>query len=140
MRLSRTIYAVMAWLFVAGVATQVFFAGMTVVANRWGWDNHVQLGHTLAAPLVLMLVTMYVGKLPGGMKRLTWLLFGVYILQADVLIFMRASAPVLAALHPVLALVDFALGVMLARQAMAVVRTEEPSAARQLQPDGVSGD
>lgn len=123
MKVSRTAYAVLAWVFVAGVLAQVFFAGMTVVANRWGWSNHISLGHGLALPLVLMLVTMYTGRLPGRMKRLTWLLFGVYVLQADVIIFLRASAPVLSALHPVLALVDFALGTWLAWLATGLVRT-----------------
>jgi len=140
MKASRRIYLIFAWLFVVGVAVQVFFAGMAVVAGRWSWSNHVSLGHTLALPLLVMLITMYVGKLPGRMKRLTWLLFGVYVLQADVLIFMRASAPVLSALHPVLALVDFALGLALARQAMAVRKMEETSIASQLQPDAVIGD
>ena len=139
MRLSRTIYAVAAWLFVAGVAVQVFFAGMAAVARQWNWDNHVGLGHLLAAPLLVMLVTMYLGKLPGRMKRLTWLLFGVYVLQADVLIFMRASAPVLSALHPVLALVDFALGFALARQAAAARAVAAP-APLSLQPDSASAD
>ena len=101
MKASRRIYLMFAWLFVVGVVVQVFFAGMAVVAGRWPWANHVTLGHLLAAPLLAMLIAMYVGKLPGRMKRLTWLLFAVYVLQADVLIFMRASAPVLSALHPV---------------------------------------
>ncbi|MBK7216904.1 MAG: hypothetical protein IPH95_07560 [Candidatus Promineofilum sp.] len=83
MRVSRTIYWLFAWLFVVGVLTQVFFAGMTVVARQWPWTNHMSLGHLLAAPLLVMLVTMYLGKLPGRMKRLTWLLFAVYVLQAD---------------------------------------------------------
>lgn len=140
MKASRIAYAFFAWLFVAGVLLQVFFAGMTVVAGRMGWDNHIGLGHTLALPLILMLVTAYLGKLPGRMKRLTWLLFGVYVLQADVLIFLRGSAPVLAALHPVLALVDFALGLALARRAMAIVRSSETLEPRPIQPESLSAD
>lgn len=140
MRIARSIYWVFAWLFVAGVTTQVFFAGMAVVAARMSWANHVGLGHFLALPLLIMLVTMYVGKLPGRMKRLTWLLFAVYILQADVLIFMRASVPVLSALHPVLALVDFAVGLTLARQATVIMRSGETMESRQLQPEGNPGD
>jgi len=140
MKASRRIYLIFAWLFVVGVVVQVFFAGMAVVAGRWPWANHVTLGHLLAAPLLAMLIAMYVGKLPGRMKRLTWLLFAVYVLQADVLIFMRASAPVLSALHPVSALVDFALGLALARQATAIVRVGETSVSPQLQPDTVIGD
>lgn len=140
MKASRMVYAVLAWLFVAGVMVQVFFAGMTVVARQWPWTNHINLGHSLAAPLLLMLVTMYLGKLPGRMKRLTWLLFAVYVLQADVLIFLRAAAPALSALHPVLALVDFALGLVLAREATAVVRAGEAPLSPQLQPQGSQGD
>jgi len=74
------------------------------------------------------------------MKRLTWLLFLVYLLQADVLIFLRASAPVLSALHPVLALVDFALGLVLARQAAALARAGEVAESPRLQPDSMPGD
>ena len=140
MRVSRTIYAVAAWLFVAGVATQVFFAGMAVVARQWSWTNHTSLGHLLAAPLLVMLVTAYLGRLPGGLKRLTWLLFAVYLLQADVLIFMRASVPVLSALHPVLALADFALGLALARQATALVRSREAVEAQLAQPESIAAD
>ncbi len=140
MKVARTLFMGLAWLFVAGVAVQVFFAGMAVVARQWPWTNHVNLGHFLAAPLLLMLVTAYLGRLPGRMKRLTWLLFGVYVLQADVLIFLRDSAPALSALHPVMALADVVLGLALARQATAAVRAGEPSPAPQLQPESVTGD
>jgi len=140
MKVSRVLYSVFAWLFVAGVTTQVFFAGMAVVAHQWSWDNHAGLGHILALPLLVMLVTAYTGRLPGRMKRLTWLLFGVYILQADVLIFLRDSAPVLSAFHPVLALADIVLAVALARQATAVVRTVQTAGVPQLHPDSAPGD
>ena len=120
MKASRFAYMIFAWLFVFGVLVQVFFAGMVVVARQTNWENHIGLGHTLALPLILMLITAYLGKLPGRMQRLNWLLLAVYILQADVLIFLRASAPVLSALHPVLALLDFALGAALASLARTI--------------------
>ena len=140
MKASRFAYMIFAWLFVFGVLVQVFFAGMVVVARQTNWENHIGLGHTLALPLILMLITAYLGKLPGRMKRLNWLLLAVYILQADVLIFLRASAPVLSALHPVLALLDFALGVALASLAMTLVRAKESSELNRLQPQGITGD
>jgi hypothetical protein len=46
---------------------------------------------------------------------LTWLLFVVYAIQSDLLIFLRVQAPVLSALHPVFALFDFYLGFILAQ-------------------------
>lgn len=122
-KVGRWIYFVMSWLFVAGVVVQVFLAGMAVVALRGTWNNHISIGHTLAGPLLLMLISQYLGKLPGKLKWTTWGLFLVYALQADVVIFMRASFPPVSALHPVLALVDFALGWYLARQALQLVST-----------------
>jgi hypothetical protein len=130
---SRLIYLFAAWLFVIGVLVQVFLAGMVVVAARMGWSNHIGLGHSLALPLLIMLVTAYLGRMPGSMKRLTWLLFLVYVLQADVIIFLRQDAPIIAALHPVLALVDFALGITLALRARPLVR-ELPAAAAIVNP------
>lgn len=121
-KVSRFAYMFAAWLFLSGVVVQVFLAGMVVVAFRMSWLNHISLGHSLALPLLVMLVTVYLGRFPASMKRLTWLLFAAYVLQADVVIFLRSQAPVVAALHPVLALVDFALGLALARGAWSLAR------------------
>jgi hypothetical protein len=128
MKNARIVYLIAAWLFLAGVLTQVFLAGMVVVAGQMGWANHASLGHGLALPLLAMLVTAYLGRLPKSMKLMTWLLFVVYILQADVIIFLRGSAPIISAFHPVLALVDFALALTLAVRAWQVVRQGEESA------------
>lgn len=114
---SRFVYLVAAWLFVTGVLVQVFLAGMVVVALQMGWENHAGLGHMLGLPLLLMLLTVYLGRFPRSMKGMTWLLFLVYVVQADVIIFMRDSLPIVSAFHPVLALVDFALGLKLATAA-----------------------
>ena len=121
-RISRLAYWVAAWLFLTGIVVQVFLAGMVVVAFRMSWLNHISLGHSLALPLLAMLLTAYLGRFPAWLKRLTWLLFAAYVLQADVVIFLRSQAPVIAALHPVLALVDFALGLALARGAWSLSR------------------
>ena len=69
-----------------------------------------------------MIITAYLGKLPRRMKWITWSLFIVYLLQADVLIFMRTSLPLAAAFHPVLALVDCVLALVLVHQAWGLVR------------------
>ena len=121
-KISRSAYLVASWLFLAGVSAQVFLAGMVVVAGKIGWANHRDLGHALALPLLVMLLTAYLGRMPRTVKGMTWLLFTVYIIQADVLIFMRGSAPIASAFHPVLALVDFALALTLARRAWSLAR------------------
>ena len=96
---------------------------MVVVAFQMGWSNHRDLGHTLALPILVMLVSAYLGHLPRKMKWLTWLLFAVYVIQADVLIFLRGSLPVASAFHPVLALVDVLLAAILVQQAWTLVQS-----------------
>lgn len=123
-RIARFVYLAFAWLFVLGVVTQVFLAGMVVVARKISWGYHASLGHMLGFPILFMLVSMYAGGLPGSVKKMTWALFGVFLLQAEVLIFLRVQAPVLSAFHPVMALVDFALGYALARQVLALVKAQ----------------
>jgi membrane-bound metal-dependent hydrolase YbcI (DUF457 family) len=121
-KISRNVYLIACSLFLVGVALQVFLAGMVVVALRMGWSNHRDLGHSLALPILVMLITAYLGKLPRRMKWFTWLLFAIYIIQADVLIFLRTSMPVVSAFHPVLALVDFSLAALLTYQSWKLVR------------------
>jgi hypothetical protein len=48
---------------------------------------------------------------------------GVYLIQAEVFAAFRANVPLLAALHPVLALVLFALALIIALRAPTVART-----------------
>ena len=110
------LYRILTWLFLVGVVLQVFLAGMVVVARQSDWETHIGLGHTLGLPLILMLIHMYVGKASSAVKRTTWILFLVYFIQADVIIFMRQSVPLLSAFHPVLALVEFWLGMRLLRE------------------------
>ena len=124
-RLSRMTYLVASLLFLVGIALQVFLAGMVVVALQMGWSSHRDLGYALALPLLVMLLTAYLGRLPRRMKWITWLLFLVYIIQADVLIFLRTSLPIASAFHPVLALVDCVLAVYLTYQAWDMVRRNQ---------------
>lgn len=134
-KVSRIVYFATSSLFLIGVTLQVFLAGMVVVALQMGWSNHRDLGHSLALPLLIMLISAYLGKLPRGMKWITWGLFSVYIIQADVLVFMRTSLPVASAFHPVLALVDCVLAVILIYQAWGLVREgqQEPIAPDKLE-------
>ena len=124
-KVSRYIYLVLACLFVIGVLYQVYLAGLVVVASRAGWGDHIGLGHTLAGPLLLMLIAQYLARLPRSSKTLTWILFVAYALQADVVIFMRGSAPLVSALHPVLALVDFAIGYALVVRTWRLIKAPE---------------
>jgi hypothetical protein len=110
------IFRILTWVFLAGVVAQVLLAGLVVVARWTDWQTHIGLGHTLGLPLLFMLITVYVGKADRQVKRTMWILFAVWFLQAEVLIFLRFQDPpllYLSALHPVLALIDFWLGMRL---------------------------
>lgn len=139
-KVTRYIYLVLACLFVIGVLYQVYLAGLVVVASRAGWGDHIGLGHTLAGPLLLMLITQYLARLPRSSKALTWILFVVYALQADVVIFMRGSAPLVSALHPVLALVDFAIGYTLVVRTWKLIKSGEMAEAVSSATQAASAD
>jgi uncharacterized protein DUF6220 len=122
LRLSRYAYAVVAWLFVVGILTQVFLVGLSLLGRQPSWPIHIGLGHTLGLLALLLVALTYVGALPHPFKRLTWVVFALYILLADVVIFLRESVPVVAALHPVLAVTLFAITSSLALRAWRLVR------------------
>lgn len=133
-------YTLFSWLFVVGVLAQVFLAGLVVVARTSTWENHVNLGHTLGLPLILMLISMYVGGLPKRRKTLTWLLFAGYLFQADFVIFLRDSVPVASALHPVMALINFALGWEVAPKSVANLGEGNDRHITALPATDISGD
>ncbi len=122
LRLSRYAYATAAWLFVVGILTQVFLIGLTFLGGRPNLQNHAGLGHGLAIAPLLMVVFAYTGRLPRPTKPFTWLALVIYVLLADVVIFMRGSAPIIAALHPVLAVILFGVTGFLAVRAWRLVR------------------
>lgn len=112
-KFSSILYKLLNWLFILGVMTQVFLVGLVLLARKMVWPTHIGLGHSLGLPLILMLITMYLAKADQAVKRTTWILFVVYIIQAEVIIFLRQSLPLVSAFHPVLALVDFWLAAQL---------------------------
>jgi hypothetical protein len=134
-RLSRYAYVGATWLFVAGILMQVFLIGLSLLGGRPSWQTHVGLGHGLAGLVLLMIVLAYMGRLPRRMKSLTWLAFAIYVLLADIVIFMRASAPLVAALHPVLAVLLFGVSGHLALRAWRLVR--EPANLAAISPIAV---
>ena len=126
---ARTAYWVIAWLFVAALLAQVYLIGLAFLAAQPTLEPHVGLGHTLGILLLPLLVLTYVARHPRPLKYRTWLLLGVYIMQAEVFAVIRSSVPVVAALHPVLALVLFWLAVTVAVRSRAYVGRRVPSQA-----------
>ena len=127
----RLAFLLPAWLFVAGILFQAYLAGLALMAGGPGlltrraiWDTHIGLGHWIGILPALMLLLVFLGRFPRATRALTALLFGLYILQAEVFAIIRQDAPALAALHPVLALLLFVLGLNLAWRTWKIVVME----------------
>jgi Family of unknown function (DUF6220) len=118
----RMLYLIVAWLFPLAILVQVFLVGLSLFTTQPYWNMHTELGHTLVVLPLLLIILAYLGRLPSTEKLLIWLQFGVYLVQAEVFAAIRADVPLLAAFHPVLALVLFALALIIALRARTVVR------------------
>jgi hypothetical protein len=118
--MAQKIYRIMNFLVVIGVALQFFFVGMTVVARQMDWEAHTAVGHIIFLPILIMVIAAFVGKADRGLKRKTIILLVIYLIQADFIIFLRDSTSlpllVVAAFHPVLAIVIGALAGGLLRE------------------------
>jgi hypothetical protein len=124
-RISRSGFLAASWLLCIGILAQVYLVGLSLLGGRPSWDDHIGLGHSLGGLALLMVVFAYLGQLTRSMKLITWLNFGIYFLIADVVIFMRDSAPVIAALHPVLAVILFSVAATLAVRIWLIVRAPQ---------------
>jgi membrane-bound metal-dependent hydrolase YbcI (DUF457 family) len=121
---TRILYLSAAWLFPAAILIQVFLVGLSLFTGEAYWSTHRDVGHSLAVLPLLLVILAYLGRLPRSEKLLIWLLFGVYLVQAEVFAAIRDSVPLLAAFHPVLALVLFALAILIALRSRTVVQAE----------------
>jgi len=126
---ARVAHAVLGWLFVAAVVVQVFLAGLFIFGLPEYRSTHVEFGYTVMGLLVaLVFVSALVAR---SRRQAAWsgLLVLLYVVQT-VQPVLAHSAPAVAALHPVNALVLFALGVMVARRAAVEAGRARPASTR----------
>lgn len=121
---ARVAYLVAAWLFVACAVVQVFFAGLGVFAGAENFATHRNFGYLFGWLVLVLLVLAVVARLPGRLIGLSALLLVLFALQS-VFVALRASAPIVAALHPLNGFAILWLGIWLARRA----RLDVPVAA-----------
>ena len=117
---ARYAYAVLAWAFVAGVVVQVFFIGLGLFAGSANVALHVGLGWILHLVPILILVAAAVAR-AGRQQILLAAALAVTVFIVPILVSLRDSAPVAAALHPVGALLAFWLAILVARNATRLV-------------------
>ena len=133
----RRVYLGLAAIFWLGIVAQAFLAGAGLFAGGAWMTAHVALGHLLTSlPLLplLLLALSIVGRLPRADR---WWCAALHILTVlqPVPLYMRGSLPLLAAIHPVNALLLFALPTYLIARALRL-----PSAAGAAPEPGLTAE
>lgn len=118
----RLVYAVAAWLFVAAVVVQVFFAGLGLFAGARNFELHAFFGFTVVHLISLLLVIL--GALGRVGRRNIWLAVLLFVLVGVQVSLpgLRSDLPLVAAIHPVNALLIFWLGIQIALRARRLIR------------------
>src|SRR5215217_7694342 len=114
--MARTAYLAVSVLLVAGVAVQVFLAGLGVFDKPASFETHRDFGYMLEVLPILLVIIGAVGRLGRRLIGLPALVFGLFIVQS-ILIGVRGSAPAVAALHPVNGFLIALISVLVARWA-----------------------
>lgn len=113
-------FAGAAWLYLAGIVVQVFLAGIGLF-EVGGWELHANLGWLLGSAPILLLVLALVARVD---RRTAWWTLGLAlaaVVQPE-LAAVRDEAPVVAAFHPLNALVVFGLAWVVAYRSARALR------------------
>ena len=112
---ARYAYVVLAWAFLVGLVVQVFLIGLGLFADSGAVKLHVDFGYILHLFPLLIVIAAAVAR-AGRRRILQAVALAAIVFVVPLLPLFRADVPVLAALHPVLALLAFgaAVGVAIA--------------------------
>ena len=119
-RAARYAYLVLAWLVVVAIVMQVFFIGLGLFAGSENIDIHRTLGwivHLLPIPLLLAAALSHAGR-----RHWQWALALAAVVFIVPILALMKDTPVVAALHPVGAVIAFWLAVVVAQNSVAAVR------------------
>jgi hypothetical protein len=116
------------WLFLAAIVVQVYFAGLMLFGEEGGRELHENTGYILGTAGGLFLLLPALARAGATTIILGVVLTLVTFFQPN-LTFARDTSPIIAALHPVNALLIVALSVVLILRARALVRIERGAPA-----------
>jgi hypothetical protein len=138
MQIWRYLFAAVAVLFVVCVVVQVFLAGVGLF-GAGDMAGHVDFGYLLSVVPLLPLLLAWPARAGGRTAALCAGLLVATQVQTF-LPLLRDDAPLVAALHPVNALLVFGLGLMVARRGLALARmsseTQTPVSSAPPTPSG----
>lgn len=128
-RFARLGSLVLGSLFALAILLQVFMAGGGIFASSSWWPMHEVSGMAISVLPLLFLVLAWIGQLGRRSLWLSGLALVLVVLQSFLVTLPGTLVvPVLAALHPVNALVIFALALWLTLKAWQGVRSDRQTA------------
>jgi uncharacterized membrane protein YkvI len=112
------VHAAVAWLFVASIVVQVFLAGaaITQLGGSGTFASHIDFGYSIGIVALVLVMTAAVARAGRNAIAASLGLLVLYVIQT-LLPGLRDSFPWASALHPVNALLLFALAAWYARRA-----------------------
>lgn len=116
------------WLFVAAIVVQVYFAGLLLFGQEGGQGLHETTGYILGTAGALFLLLPALAR-AGTSAIIVGVVLALITFFQPNLTFARDDSPLIAALHPVNALLIVALSVWMVRRATGLVRQERGRAA-----------
>jgi hypothetical protein len=122
-RFLRYLFFSIAVVFVSAIVVQVFFAGLMLFGQEGGRDLHENTGYILGTAGALFLIVPALAR-AGRTSIVLGVILALITYGQPFLTFARETSPVIAALHPVNALLMFTLSLLLTRQALLLVRSE----------------
>jgi hypothetical protein len=118
--IARRIFAVASWVFLGAVLVQVFLAGAGLF-KLTDFTLHTDFGWLLSAMPIVLVVLARMARVDRRTTQLTVALLAVAVIQPE-LAAARHDYPVVAALHPVNALLLFWLAWLVARRSIDAAR------------------
>jgi hypothetical protein len=129
-RWSRFLFNVVAWIFVACVAIQIYLAGVGVFAGGQNFGPH--RGFAAFGLLTFVMIALaLLGRLPGRLIGATALIFVLFVVQSALVY----SGPSLAALHPLNGFLIGLLSLWIAWHTRGYLRTSPPAVAADAPPE-----
>ncbi len=126
-RLARYAFVVLAEAFAAGIVLQVFFIGLGLFAGSENLGLHRDFGWILhLAPLLVLVAAALAAA--GRTPILQAVALVVVVWIVPILAAVRADLPMVAAFHPVGALLAFGLSLVVARGSVELLRDVDPAA------------
>jgi hypothetical protein len=120
----RTLHAWAAILWVAAIVVQVFLAGQAI-ANLGGsgdFTTHIGVGYTIGFVQLVVLILSFPARMSGRDRRISAGILGLYVIQT-LLPGLKTVSPLISALHPLNAMLLFAVSVWYARHAWRIAST-----------------